>query len=80
MRWIHLFAFATACGSLLMITCLSTTAQEPARVGGTWVITRFLRGSAHKGRLTIQRDGATIKGRTIEDCGQGCPVTRSNSL
>ena len=61
----YLFAFALACGVLLMWGGRLMAADEPAKVAGTWEMTSESPRGTMTQTLTIQQDGGTIKG-TLE--------------
>jgi len=58
----YLFAFALACGVLLMWGGRVIAAEEPAKVAGTWEMTSESPRGTRTQTLTIQQDGSTIKG------------------
>ena len=61
-RIAHSLALAFTCGLLLLWAGSALVADEPAKVAGTWEMTSEGRNGPQTQTLTIQQDGATIKG------------------
>jgi hypothetical protein len=57
-----LLAIALTCGLLLLCGVIATAAEEPAKVAGTWEMSSEGPNGPMTQTLTIQQDGAKIKG------------------
>lgn len=69
-KWTYSLLFAVGCGLLLMCAGQVLTADEPAKVGGTWEMTSEGRRGTMTQTLTIQQDGSTIKGTLKGERGE----------
>ena len=61
-RKVYFLASALACGLLLTLTSMAISADEAAKVAGTWEMTSQSPRGSRTQAMTITQDGSTIKG------------------